>query len=63
MGQTYPALRELLGSMGVLGVGAELSRNHVSTVPVPGNVGLFSDFVTPELIPWEAENLTRFLAK
>ena len=51
------------GLNGGSGVGAEVSRCHASTVPGPGNVGLFSDFVTPELIPWEAEDLTRFLAR
>lgn len=60
MGQ---ALRELPRKVGGVGMGAELSRNHVGVVPVPGNVGLFSDFVTPELIPWEAKILNRFSAR
>lgn len=30
---------------------------------MPGNAGLFSDFVTPELIPREAKNFSRFLGR
>lgn len=50
MGQAHPALGELPGEAGGWGW-AELSRNHASTVPVPENVGLVSDFLTLELIP------------
>lgn len=46
------ALRELPGGAGVV---SRRGRNLASTAPAPGNVGLSCDFVTPELIPWEAE--------